>query len=218
MQSLMLRAGLKKTPSDLAWLEQQHAANLKFLEGSQRRLEEFEDTWATKKRVQYQQQLERKAKRYAVLGIATGHRQASGSFPATVATRGAGVQTTTPTARARTKPATQPGPRSWVGPIKQQVKPPSTELLMLSYCVAACCPAPIKSTGLLGPRVIMHDDSWRSPAVPGLNSAGADLGHAFYLLKREDYVELGATISMTISRQQKKGHFGASGADVVRSL
>ena len=59
VQSLMLRAGLKKTPTDLAWLEQQHAANLKFLEGSQWRLDELEETWAAKKRIQYQQQLER---------------------------------------------------------------------------------------------------------------------------------------------------------------
>ena len=59
VQSLMLRAGLKKTPTDLAWLEEQHAANLKFLGGSQRQLNELEENWATKKRVQYQQQLER---------------------------------------------------------------------------------------------------------------------------------------------------------------
>ena len=59
VQSLMLRAGLKKTPTDLAWLEQQHAANLKFLEGSERRLKELEENWATKKSLQYQQQLER---------------------------------------------------------------------------------------------------------------------------------------------------------------
>lgn len=59
VQSLILRAGLKKTPTDLAWLEEQHAANLKFLGGSQRQLNELEENWATKKRVQYQQQLER---------------------------------------------------------------------------------------------------------------------------------------------------------------
>lgn len=62
VQSLMLRARLKKTPTDLAWLEEQHAANVKFLEGSQRRLREHEENWGTKKRVQYQQQLEREGK------------------------------------------------------------------------------------------------------------------------------------------------------------
>ena len=59
IQSLALRAGLKKTPSDLAWLEQQHADNLKFLEGSQQRLEELEHIWEKRKKLQYQQQLER---------------------------------------------------------------------------------------------------------------------------------------------------------------
>jgi hypothetical protein len=59
VQSLMLRTGLKKTPTDLAWLQQQHATNVKFLEGSQRRLQEHEENWGAKKRVQYQQQLER---------------------------------------------------------------------------------------------------------------------------------------------------------------
>jgi hypothetical protein len=40
-------------------MEQQHAQTAKFLERSQRRLQEHEENWAAKKRVQYQQQLER---------------------------------------------------------------------------------------------------------------------------------------------------------------
>jgi hypothetical protein len=59
VQSLILRAGLKKTPDELTWLEKQHADSLKFLEGSQRRLEDIEETWETKKRAEYTHKLER---------------------------------------------------------------------------------------------------------------------------------------------------------------
>jgi len=58
VQSLIIRAGLKKTPTDLQWLEQRSGENARFLEGSQRRLEELEQAWS-KKQPQYEQQLER---------------------------------------------------------------------------------------------------------------------------------------------------------------
>ena len=72
VQALALRAGLKKPPADLQRLEQTHAETIRFLEGSQRRLAELEQAWP-KKRLAYQQQLERegeeitKAKRF--LGV-----------------------------------------------------------------------------------------------------------------------------------------------------
>lgn len=58
VQSLVIRAGLKKTPTDLQWLEQRSGESARFLEGSQRRLEELEQAWS-KKQTQYEQQLER---------------------------------------------------------------------------------------------------------------------------------------------------------------
>ena len=72
VQALALRSGLKKPPADLQRLEQTHAETVHFLEGSQRRLAELEQAWP-KKRLAYQQQLERegeeirKAKRF--LGV-----------------------------------------------------------------------------------------------------------------------------------------------------
>ena len=72
VQALALRTGLKKPPADLQRLEQTHAETVRFLEGSQRRLAELEQAWP-KKRLAYQQQLERegeeirKAKRF--LGV-----------------------------------------------------------------------------------------------------------------------------------------------------
>ena len=72
VQALALRTGLKKPPADLQRLEQTHAESIRFLEGSQRRLAELEQAWP-KKRLVYQQQLERegeeiiKAKR--LLGV-----------------------------------------------------------------------------------------------------------------------------------------------------
>lgn len=59
VQAALLWAGLKKNPADLQQLEQQQAGTAKFLEASQKRLQEHEENWATKKRMQYQQQLER---------------------------------------------------------------------------------------------------------------------------------------------------------------
>ena len=55
VQSLIIRAGLKKTPTDLQSLEQRSGENARFLEGSQRRLEELEQAWS-KKQPQYEQQ------------------------------------------------------------------------------------------------------------------------------------------------------------------
>jgi hypothetical protein len=72
VQARALRTGLKKSPADLQRLEQTHAESIRFLEGSQRRLAELEQAWP-KKRLAYQQQLERegeeirKAKR--LLGV-----------------------------------------------------------------------------------------------------------------------------------------------------
>jgi hypothetical protein len=70
VRSLALRTGLKKRPPvDLQRLEDTYAQNAHFLAGSQRQLKELEQGWA-KKRVTYQQQLERegeeirKAKRF----------------------------------------------------------------------------------------------------------------------------------------------------------
>ena len=60
LQSLVIRAGLKKTPTDLQWLEQRSGENSRFLGGSQRRLEEFEQAWS-KKQPQYERQLERES-------------------------------------------------------------------------------------------------------------------------------------------------------------
>jgi len=57
VQSLVLRTGLKKPPADLQRLAQMHAESTRFLQGSQRRLEELEQAWP-KKRLIYQQQLE----------------------------------------------------------------------------------------------------------------------------------------------------------------
>lgn len=78
VQSLALRTGLKKPPADLQRLEQTHAETVRFLEGSQRRLAELEQAWS-KKRLAYQQQLERegeeirKAKR--CLGVIDTHSE-----------------------------------------------------------------------------------------------------------------------------------------------
>jgi hypothetical protein len=72
VQSLALRTGLKKPAAELQRLDQTHAENIRFLEGSQRRLAELEQAWP-KKRLVYVQQLERegeeiiKAKRF--LGV-----------------------------------------------------------------------------------------------------------------------------------------------------
>ena len=69
VQALAIRTGLKKPPADLQRLEQTHAEAIRFLEGSQRRFAELEQAWP-KKRLVYQQQLERegeeirKAKRF----------------------------------------------------------------------------------------------------------------------------------------------------------
>jgi hypothetical protein len=60
VQSLVIRAGLKKTPTDLQWLEQRSGENARFLEGSQRRLEELEQAWS-KKQPQYERQIERES-------------------------------------------------------------------------------------------------------------------------------------------------------------
>ena len=76
VQALALRTGLKKPPADLQRLEQTHAETVRFLEGSQRRFAELEQAWP-KKRLVYQQQLERegeeirKAKR--CLGVIDAH-------------------------------------------------------------------------------------------------------------------------------------------------
>ena len=81
VQALALRTGLKKPPADLQRLEQTHAETVRFLEGSQRRLAELEQAWP-KKRLAYQQQLERdsdeirKAKRFlGVIDSNTEHFQ-----------------------------------------------------------------------------------------------------------------------------------------------
>jgi hypothetical protein len=79
IQALLLSAKLKKKPAVLHQLERRHADTLKFLDGSQQRLQEHEETWATRKRLQYQQQLERegeemrKARKY--LGVVEVNRQ-----------------------------------------------------------------------------------------------------------------------------------------------
>jgi hypothetical protein len=76
VQSLVLRTGLKKPPAALQRLAQAHTESMRFLQGSQRRLEELEQAWP-KKRLIYQQQLEqegeeiRKAKRF--LGVIEGN-------------------------------------------------------------------------------------------------------------------------------------------------
>src|SRR5690606_27709256 len=45
VQAALLWAGLKKKPADLRQLEHQHADRVKFLEASQRRLQEHEENW-----------------------------------------------------------------------------------------------------------------------------------------------------------------------------
>lgn len=76
LQSLALRAGLKKSPTDLQRLEQTHGESVRFPQGSQRRLNEIDQDWP-KKSLAYQQQLERegdeiiKAKRY--VGVIDAH-------------------------------------------------------------------------------------------------------------------------------------------------
>jgi hypothetical protein len=78
VQALALRTGLKKPPADLQRLEQTHAETVRFLEGSRHRLADLEQAWP-KKRLAYQQQLERegeeirKAKRY--LGVIDGNKE-----------------------------------------------------------------------------------------------------------------------------------------------
>ena len=59
VQSLILRTGLLKPPDGLQQLEQRYGNTMRFLEGSQRRLQELEQAWSKKGRVVYQQQLER---------------------------------------------------------------------------------------------------------------------------------------------------------------
>jgi hypothetical protein len=69
IQSLVQRSGLLKLPRTLQGLMEKQATDARFLAGSQGRLEELEQAWA-RKRVVYQEQLERKgaeiqqAKRY----------------------------------------------------------------------------------------------------------------------------------------------------------
>jgi phenylacetate-coenzyme A ligase PaaK-like adenylate-forming protein len=58
VKSLILRTGLLKPPGALQQLEQRYGHAVRFLEGSQGRLQELEQAW-TKKQVVYQQQLER---------------------------------------------------------------------------------------------------------------------------------------------------------------
>jgi hypothetical protein len=78
VQALAIRSGLKRPPADLQRLEQTHAESIRFLAGSQRQLNELEQAWP-KKRLIYQQQLERegeeirKAKRF--LGVIDAHRE-----------------------------------------------------------------------------------------------------------------------------------------------
>jgi hypothetical protein len=85
----LLWAGLKKKSADLQQLERQHADTLKSLEGSRRRLQEHEENWATKKRVRYEQQLERGRRRDSESTASAGSKEPSGSFPVAAATRGA---------------------------------------------------------------------------------------------------------------------------------
>ena len=59
-QSLALRVGVMNTPLDLGRLEQQYAQNLRFLKGSQQKLEHLEQTWEQKQSA-YEQQLEWRA-------------------------------------------------------------------------------------------------------------------------------------------------------------
>jgi hypothetical protein len=58
LQSLALRARLKKSPADLQRLEQTHGESVRFPQGSQRRLNEIDQDWP-KKSLAYQQQLKR---------------------------------------------------------------------------------------------------------------------------------------------------------------
>ena len=60
VQSLVLRTGLKQKRHDLKWLEQEHAKNVRFLAGSEKRLGQLERGWL-QKRPEYEQQLERQA-------------------------------------------------------------------------------------------------------------------------------------------------------------
>jgi hypothetical protein len=57
VQSLILRTGLMKSPGTLQELERRHRNTVRFLEGSQRRLQELEQAWPQKEPV-YQQQLQ----------------------------------------------------------------------------------------------------------------------------------------------------------------
>lgn len=78
VQTLAIRAGLKKLPADLQQLKYQHAQSVRFLEGSQRRLAQIEHAWPTK-RLAYEQKLQREgeaireAKRY--LGVIDGNKE-----------------------------------------------------------------------------------------------------------------------------------------------
>jgi hypothetical protein len=58
VQSLALRTGLLRTPASLRQLIDQRATNARFLEASHEHLREQEQTWDTRQRVAYQQQLE----------------------------------------------------------------------------------------------------------------------------------------------------------------
>jgi hypothetical protein len=58
LQSFGLRVGLLQKPGDLGRLEQEYANSVRFLEGSQRRLEELEQAWFNNRGV-YHQKLER---------------------------------------------------------------------------------------------------------------------------------------------------------------
>jgi hypothetical protein len=76
VHSLALRTGLKKTPAELQRLEQTHAESLRFLQGSERRLEELEQAWP-KKLLAYEQKLEREGKEIrqakGYLGVIDAH-------------------------------------------------------------------------------------------------------------------------------------------------
>jgi hypothetical protein len=60
VQVLAMRTGLKKPPADLRRLEQTHAESVRFLQGSQRKLADFEEAWPTK-RLAYENRLKGEA-------------------------------------------------------------------------------------------------------------------------------------------------------------
>jgi hypothetical protein len=61
VQSLILRTGLRKPHAALQQLERGHSNAMRFLEGSQRRLQDLEQAWSKKEPI-YQQQLEQEGK------------------------------------------------------------------------------------------------------------------------------------------------------------